>query len=64
MFVSKVVKVGVKIFNMVEVEDFVVKDGRVLGFVINWILVMMIGFYVDLFMVEVKFVVDLMGYGV
>ncbi len=34
---SKAVKMGgVKIFNMVEVEDLVVKDGRVSGLVINW----------------------------
>ena len=44
---SRTVKAGVKVFNMIEVEDLVVKDGRVSGLVINWTPVMMTGLHVD-----------------
>lgn len=60
---SKAVKAGAKIFNMVEVEDLVVKDGRVSGLVINWTPVMMTGLHVDPLTVEAKFVVDSTGHG-
>ncbi|MDI3474795.1 MAG: sulfide-dependent adenosine diphosphate thiazole synthase [Thermococcaceae archaeon] len=60
---SKTVKAGVKIFNMVEVEDLVVKDGRVSGIVVNWTPVKMTNLHVDPLTVEAKFVVDSTGHG-
>ncbi|WP_048056060.1 sulfide-dependent adenosine diphosphate thiazole synthase [Pyrococcus sp. ST04] len=60
---SKTVKAGVKIFNMIEVEDLVVKDGKVSGIVINWTPVHMTGLHVDPLTVESKFVVDSTGHG-
>ena len=60
---SKTVKAGVKFFNMVEVEDLVVKENRVAGIVINWTPVMMTGLHVDPLTVESKFVVDSTGHG-
>ncbi|WP_048147849.1 sulfide-dependent adenosine diphosphate thiazole synthase [Palaeococcus ferrophilus] len=60
---SKTIKAGVKIFNMVEVEDLVVKDGRVSGVVINWTPVKMVNLHVDPLTVEAKSVVDSTGHG-
>jgi len=60
---SKAVKAGVKIFNMVEVEDLVVKNDRVAGIVINWTPVLMTGLHVDPLTVEAKFVIDSTGHG-
>ncbi|WP_297468485.1 sulfide-dependent adenosine diphosphate thiazole synthase [Thermococcus sp.] len=60
---SRTVKAGVKFFNMIEVEDLVVKDDRVAGIVINWTPVMMTGLHVDPLTVEAKFVVDSTGHG-
>ncbi|AEH24312.1 sulfide-dependent adenosine diphosphate thiazole synthase [Pyrococcus yayanosii] len=60
---SKTVKAGAKIFNMVEVEDLVVKEGRVSGVVVNWTPVRMTGLHVDPLTVEAKFVIDSTGHG-
>ncbi|GAB6135476.1 sulfide-dependent adenosine diphosphate thiazole synthase [Thermococcus prieurii] len=60
---SKVVKAGVRFFNMVEVEDLVLKENRVAGIVINWTPVMMTGLHVDPLTVEARFVVDSTGHG-
>ncbi|WP_297064495.1 sulfide-dependent adenosine diphosphate thiazole synthase [Thermococcus sp.] len=60
---SRAVKAGVKFFNMIEVEDLVVKENRVAGIVINWTPVMMTGLHVDPLTVEAKFVVDSTGHG-
>ncbi len=60
---SKAIKAGVKVFNMVEVEDLVVKDGRVSGIVINWTPVMMTDLHVDPLTVEARFVIDSTGHG-
>ncbi|ASI98420.1 sulfide-dependent adenosine diphosphate thiazole synthase [Thermococcus celer] len=60
---SKTVKAGVKVFNMVEVEDLVVKDGRVAGVVVNWTPVKMTGLHVDPLTVEAEFVIDSTGHG-
>ncbi len=60
---SRAVKAGVKFFNMVEVEDLVVRENRVAGIVINWTSVMMTGLHVDPLTVESKFVVDSTGHG-
>lgn len=60
---SRAVKAGVKFFNMIEVEDLVVKDDRVAGIVINWTPVMMTGLHVDPLTVEAKFVIDSTGHG-
>ncbi|WP_010477803.1 sulfide-dependent adenosine diphosphate thiazole synthase [Thermococcus zilligii] len=60
---SRAVKAGVKVFNMVEVEDLVVKENRVAGIVINWTPVKMTGLHVDPLTVEARFVVDSTGHG-
>ena len=60
---SKAVKAGVRFFNMIEVEDLVLKENRVAGIVINWTPVMMMGLHVDPLTVEARFVVDSTGHG-
>lgn len=60
---SKTVKAGAKIFNMIEVEDLVVKENRVAGIVINWTPVKMTSLHVDPLTVEARFVVDSTGHG-
>jgi len=60
---SKTVKAGVKIFNMVEVEDIVIREGRVCGVVINWTPVKMTGLHVDPLTIEAKYVIDSTGHG-
>lgn len=60
---SQAVKAGVRFFNMVEVEDLVLKDDRVAGIVINWTPVLMTGLHVDPLTVEAKFVIDSTGHG-
>jgi len=60
---SRAAKAGVRFFNMVEVEDLVLKDNRVTGVVINWTPVMMTGLHVDPLTVETRFVVDSTGHG-
>ena len=60
---SRAVKAGVKFFNMVEVEDIVLKENRVAGIVINWTPVMMAGLHVDPLTIEARFVVDSTGHG-
>ncbi|MBC7095819.1 sulfide-dependent adenosine diphosphate thiazole synthase [Thermococcus sp.] len=59
---SRTVKAGVKIFNMVEVEDLVIKDGRVCGVVINWTSVKMAGLHVDPLTIEAQYVIDSTGH--
>lgn len=60
---SRTVKAGVKIFNMVEVEDLVVKNNRVAGVVINWTPVKMTNLHVDPLTVEARFAIDSTGHG-
>ncbi|WP_297512524.1 sulfide-dependent adenosine diphosphate thiazole synthase [Thermococcus sp.] len=60
---SRAVKAGVKFFNMIEVEDLVLKEDRVAGIVINWTPVMITGLHVDPLTVEARFVVDSTGHG-
>ncbi|NJE55362.1 sulfide-dependent adenosine diphosphate thiazole synthase [Thermococcus sp. 21S9] len=60
---SRAVKAGVRFFNMVEVEDLVLKENRIAGIVINWTPVMMTGLHVDPLTVEARFVIDATGHG-
>ena len=60
---SRAVKAGVRFFNMIEVEDLILKENRVAGIVINWTPVMMTGLHVDPLTVEARFVVDSTGHG-
>lgn len=53
---------GAKIFNGVSVEDLMVREGRVVGLVINWTAVEMANLHVDPLAVRARFVVDATGH--
>jgi len=59
---SKTVKAGAKIFNLLSVEDVLVKDKRVCGLVLNWTAVEMAHLHVDPITMRARFVVDATGH--
>ncbi len=56
------VKAGAKIFNLISIEDLVVRKDRVVGVVINWTAVEMAGLHVDPLTVMAKYVIDATGH--
>lgn len=58
------VKAGAKIFNLISVEDLVVREDKVAGIVINWTAVEMAGLHVDPLTIFTKAVVDSTGHPV
>ncbi len=60
----KAVKAGLKIFNLVSVEDLVVRENKVVGIVINWTAVEMASLHVDPLTIFSRFVVDSTGHPV
>jgi thiamine thiazole synthase len=56
------VKAGLKIFNLITIEDIVFKGKRVSGLVINWTPVNMAGLHVDPLTVRSRFVLDGTGH--
>ncbi|MDD5655418.1 MAG: sulfide-dependent adenosine diphosphate thiazole synthase [Candidatus Omnitrophica bacterium] len=59
---SKAVKAGLKIFNLISVEDVMVRDKKVAGLVLNWSAVEMAKLHVDPITMRAKFVVDATGH--
>ncbi len=59
---SKAVKAGLKIFNLLSVEDVMVRDKRVCGLVLNWSAVEMAQLHVDPVTMRAKVVVDATGH--
>jgi thiamine thiazole synthase len=59
---SYAAKAGVTIFNLMSVEDVMVRDNRVIGVVINWTAVEMASLHVDPLCVQSKFVIDATGH--
>lgn len=53
---------GLKIFNLITIEDIVFKNGRVSGLVINWTPVDMTGLHVDPLTLHSRFVLDATGH--
>jgi len=60
----KAVKAGAKIFNLVSVEDLVVRKDKVAGIVINWTAVEMAALHVDPLTIFSTFVIDSTGHPV
>lgn len=56
------VKAGARIFNLISIEDLVVRKDRVVGVVINWTAVEMAGLHVDPLTVMARCVVDSTGH--
>ena len=60
--VSKAVKAGATIFNLISVEDVMIRGPRVTGLVLNWTSVEMAGLHVDPLTVRSKYVIDATGH--
>ncbi|MCX5802318.1 MAG: sulfide-dependent adenosine diphosphate thiazole synthase [Proteobacteria bacterium] len=60
----KAIKAGLKIFNLVSVEDLIVRENKVTGIVINWTAVEMASLHVDPLTIASRFVVDSTGHSV
>lgn len=59
---SAAIKAGVKIFNLMSVEDVMIREDRVTGVVLNWSAVTMAKLHVDPLTVRAKYVVDATGH--
>ena len=59
---SHTVKAGARIFNLMSVEDVMVRGGRVIGVVLNWTAVEMADLHVDPLCVRAKYVIDATGH--
>ena len=59
---SKTVQAGVKIFNLMSVEDVVVREERVVGLVLNWTAVEMAALHVDPLTMRSRYVIDATGH--
>ncbi len=55
-------KAGAKIYNLITVEDVLVRENRVTGLVINWTAVDKAGFHVDPLAVRAEYVVESTGH--
>ena len=61
-FCSKTIQAGVKIFNLIKVEDVVMRKERVAGLVLNWSAVSWSKLHVDPLAIKAKAVVDATGH--
>ncbi|MEA1992979.1 MAG: sulfide-dependent adenosine diphosphate thiazole synthase [Euryarchaeota archaeon] len=61
-FISKTVSAGTKIFNLITVEDVMIKNEGVGGLVLNWTAVEMSGLHIDPLTVKTKKVIDATGH--
>ena len=60
---SKAIKAGVKIFNLISIEDVMVRESdRITGLVLNWSAVSLAGLHVDPLAVRAKVVIDATGH--
>jgi thiamine thiazole synthase len=59
---SKAIDTGVKIFNLISVEDVMIRKDRVTGLVINWYAVEAAKLHVDPMTVKARFVIDATGH--
>lgn len=59
---SKACQSGVEIFNLITIEDIMIKEEKVVGVVINWSAVDIAGLHVDPLAVRARFVVDATGH--
>jgi len=59
---SKTAKAGVKIFNLLSVEDVMTRQKRISGLVLNWTAVEIANLHVDPITMRARFVVDATGH--
>jgi len=60
--VSKVCDFGAKIFNCIVVEDIIIRENTIAGFVINWSPVEISGLHVDPLAISAKICIDATGH--
>ncbi len=61
---SKAIKAGTKIFNLVSVEDVMIRENdRIAGLVLNWTATSLAGLHVDPLTIRSKIVIDATGHG-
>ena len=61
---SKACQAGLKVFNLIEIEDLMIKEKGVEGLVLNWSAVEIAGLHVDPLTVKSKAVIDATGHPV
>jgi thiamine thiazole synthase len=59
---SRACQAGLKVFNLIEIEDLMIKDKGVEGLVLNWSAVEIAGLHVDPLTVRSKAVIDATGH--
>jgi thiazole biosynthesis enzyme len=59
---SKTAQAGARIFNLMSVEDVVVREEQVVGLVLNWTAVEMAGLHVDPLTMHSQYVIDATGH--
>jgi thiazole biosynthesis enzyme len=59
---SQASKAGLNIFNLISVEDVMVREQRVTGLVLNWTAVEMAGLHVDPLTIRSKYTIDATGH--
>lgn len=59
----RAVQAGLRVLNLIEVEDLMVKEGRVCGVVVNWSATRISGLHVDPLVIKASYVVDATGHG-
>lgn len=59
---ARTVKNGARIFNLVSVEDIILKENTAQGVVINWTAVQMAGLHVDPLTIDCRYIIDATGH--
>ena len=59
---DKAIKQGLKIFNLIKIDDVVIKDDRVCGVVVNWTSVDLANLHIDPLTFKSKAVIDATGH--
>jgi thiazole biosynthesis enzyme len=62
MLASRAIKAGVRIFNLITVEDVQVRQERVTGLVLNWTAVTQAGLHVDPLAIAARHIIDATGH--
>ncbi|MDD3642122.1 MAG: sulfide-dependent adenosine diphosphate thiazole synthase [Candidatus Krumholzibacteria bacterium] len=59
---ARAVRSGARIFNLVSVEDIILKENAAQGVVINWTAVQMAGLHVDPLTIDSRYIIDATGH--
>ncbi len=59
---ARAVKTGARIFNLISVEDVIIRESRAEGIVINWSAVQIAKLHVDPLTIESRFIIDASGH--